>query len=219
MNRRNYQRELEKIIAENEASGRHPKLLLHVCCAPCSSWCLEFLNRYFEITVFFYNPNIDDPEEYRKRAEEEKRLLREMPSAAGVRFLEGRYDPEAWRARVRGHEADPEGGDRCGICFALRLREAAETARCLGFDCFTTTLTISPMKDAARLNEIGEKAGAAAGVPFLPSDFKKKNGYHRSVELSRIYHLYRQDYCGCSFSMEEAEERRKAQRLRQASQE
>ena len=118
MNRRNYQRELEKIIAENEASGRHPKLLLHVCCAPCSSWCLEFLNRYFEITVFFYNPNIDDPEEYRKRAEEEKRLLREMPSAAGVRFLEGPYDPEAYHALVKGHEKDPEGGDRCGICFA-----------------------------------------------------------------------------------------------------
>lgn len=207
MNRRNYQKELEQIIRENEASGKLPKLLLHACCAPCSSWCIEFLNPHFDVTVFYFNPNIDDAAEYHKRVEEEKRLLREMPEAKGVHFLEGPYDPEIYHAAVRGHELDPEGGGRCGICFALRLRETAETAKRLGFDCFTTTLTISPLKDADRLNAIGEQAGAEAGVPFLPSDFKKRDGFRRSVELSHLYHLYRQNYCGCGYSKAEAESR------------
>ena len=210
MNRRNYQKELEAQISSNEASGVFPKLLLHACCAPCSSWCLEYLAPHFDITLFYYNPNIDDEEEYHRRAAEAQRLLQEMPLPRPVQFLEGPYDPAHWHALVKGHEADPEGGDRCGICFSDRLRQTAETAAALGFDCFTTTLTISPLKNADRLNGIGEAEGAAAGVPFLPSDFKKKNGYLRSTELSREYGLYRQDYCGCSFSKAEAHRRNDA---------
>ena len=200
MNRRNYQKELEQIIKSKEASGEFPKLLLHACCAPCSSWCLEYLNPYFDITVFYYNPNIDREEEYRKRVLEEQRLIREMPFLRPVRFLEGTYEPEEFHRLTKGHEADPEGGDRCGICFRQRLEKTAETAAELGFDYFTTTLTISPLKDAARLNAIGEAAGSAFGIAFLPSDFKKKNGYLRSTQLSAEYGLYRQNYCGCSFS-------------------
>ena len=200
MNRRNYQKELEQIIKSEEASGEFPKLLLHACCAPCSSWCLEYLNPYFDITVFYYNPNIDREEEYRKRVLEEQRLIRAMPFLRPVRFLEGTYEPEEFHRLTKGHEADPEGGDRCGICFRQRLEKTAETAAELGFDYFTTTLTISPLKDAARLNAIGEAAGSAFGIAFLPSDFKKKNGYLRSTQLSAEYGLYRQNYCGCSFS-------------------
>ena len=210
MNKRNYQKELEAQIKSNEASGVFPKLLLHACCAPCSSWCLEYLSPHFDITLFYYNPNIDDEEEYHRRAEEARRLIREMPAPRPVHFLEGTYDPDRWHRLVKGHEADPEGGERCGICFEERLRKSAETAAALGFDCFTTTLTISPLKDADRLNGIGEAEGAAAGVAFLPSDFKKKNGYLRSTELSREYGLYRQDYCGCSFSKAEAHRRNAA---------
>jgi epoxyqueuosine reductase len=201
MNKRNYQRELEQIIKNNEASGKVPKLLLHACCAPCSSYCLEYLAPYFDITVFYYNPNIDNREEYEKRVSEEQRLIQEMPLLRPVHFLEGEYEPEAYHEKVKGHETDPEGGDRCSICFAMRLRKTAETARLKGFDCFTTTLTISPLKDADRLNEIGEKAASEYGVFFLPSDFKKRDGYRRSVHLSEEYHLYRQNYCGCSFSV------------------
>ena len=204
MNRRNYQKELEQIIKSKEASGEFPKLLLHACCAPCSSWCLEYLNPHFDITVFYYNPNIDNEEEYRKRVLEEQRLIGEMPFLRPVRFLEGVYEPEEYHRLTKGHEADPEGGERCGICFSQRLERTAETAARLGYDYFTTTLTISPLKDAERLNAIGEEAGRAWGVEFLPSDFKKKNGYLRSTQLSAEYGLYRQNYCGCSFSKAEA---------------
>ena len=200
MNQRNYQKELDEIIRRNEASGTVPKLLLHACCAPCSSYCLEYLDPYFDITVFYFNPNIDDEAEYRKRVAEEQRLIAEMPLSRPVRFLEGPYVPEEYHALVKGHEKDPEGGERCGICFEQRLRAAAAAAARLGYDFFTTTLTISPLKNAARLNGIGEACGREAGVPFLPSDFKKRNGYKRSTELSREYGLYRQDYCGCSYS-------------------
>lgn len=200
MNKRNLQRELEERIRANEALGIRPRLLLHVCCAPCSSYCLEYLEQYFDITVFFYNPNIDREEEYRKRAEEEKRLLASMPFVHGVHFLEGKYDPQVFYQLIKGHEKDPEGGERCRICFTQRLREAAFVAKDLGMEYFTTSLTISPMKDAQLLWEIGNAAGEEFGVAYLPSDFKKKNGYKRSVELSRQYGLYRQDYCGCSFS-------------------
>jgi len=201
-NRKNYQKKLEEIIAGTEASGRHPKLLLHACCAPCSSYCLEYLSRYFDITVFYYNPNIDDPAEYAKRVSEEQRLIREMPHERPVRFLEGIYEPEEYHRLVQGHEADREGGERCRICFEMRLRKTAEAAKKNGFDCFTTTLTISPLKNADVLNETGEKAAREYGVAWLPSDFKKKNGYRRSVELSAQYSLYRQNYCGCSFSQQ-----------------
>jgi len=204
MNQRNFQKELDRIISEAEASGRRPKLLLHACCAPCSSYCLEYLCRTFDITVLYGNSNIDDPEEYKKRRAEEQRLIAEM--VPEVKFREGRYDPELFHRLVRGHELDPEGQERCGICFHMRLEEAARIAAEEGFDYFTTSLTISPLKDAARINGIGEEEAERSGSVWLPSDFKKKNGYRRSVELSALYGLYRQDYCGCSYSRRERAE-------------
>lgn len=206
--RRNYQKELDRVI-NSLSPGEAPRLLLHACCAPCSSYVLEYLSRYFDITLFYYNPNISPREEYEKRVAEEKRLIASMPTARPVHFLEGAYEPERYLAAVRGHEQDPEGGDRCGICFHLRLGEAAKAAKAGGFDCFTTTLTISPLKNAPRLNVIGEAMGEKYGVRFLPSDFKKRNGYLRSIELSHIYGLYRQNFCGCEFSRREAAEREK----------
>ena len=165
---------------------------------------LEYLAQYMQITVFFYNPNITRTEEYRKRVEEEKRLIRELPAKYPVAFLEGSYEPDQFFEAVKGLEKEPEGGKRCEVCFKLRLEEAARiAAENGGFDFFTTSLTISPLKNADLLNEVGEAAGEKYGIPFLPSDFKKKNGYKRSIELSREYDLYRQDYCGCIFSERE----------------
>ncbi|MBQ0146661.1 MAG: epoxyqueuosine reductase QueH [Lachnospiraceae bacterium] len=201
MNKRNLQKELDSIIA---AADRRPKLLLHVCCAPCSSYCLEYLNEYFDITVFFANSNIDDSEEYVKRRDEEIRLISQMCPEVG--FAEGRYDPDYFRQLVKGHENDPERGDRCSICFAMRLNEAAEYAAGNGFDYFTTTLSISPLKDEQKLCSIGEKAAERYGTVYLPGDFKKKGGYQRSIELSKKYGLYRQNYCGCSYSKEKETE-------------
>lgn len=195
MNRRNLQKELDDIIA---AAEKKPSLLLHVCCAPCSSYCLEYLTEHFDITVFFSNSNIDDCDEYEKRKNEEIRLIRELCPQVG--FVEGTYDPERFHSLVRGHENDPERGDRCGICFAMRLEEAARYASENGFDYFTTTLSISPLKDAQRLCSIGECAAEKYGTKYLPGDFKKKGGYQRSIALSEKYDLYRQDYCGCSYS-------------------
>lgn len=204
MNRRNYQKELERFLLAWEKEDRIPHLLLHACCAPCSSYVLEYLAQYMQITVFFYNPNITRTEEYRKRVEEEKRLIRELPAKYPVAFLEGSYEPEQFFEAVKGLEKEPEGGKRCEVCFKLRLEEAARVAtENGGFDFFTTSLTISPLKNADLLNEVGEAAGEKYGIPFLPSDFKKKNGYKRSIELSREYDLYRQDYCGCIFSERE----------------
>lgn len=204
MNRRNYQKELERFLLAWEKEDRIPHLLLHACCAPCSSYVLEYLAQYMQITVFFYNPNITRTEEYRKRVEEEKRLIRELPAKYPVAFLEGSYEPEQFFEAVKGLEKEPEGGKRCEVCFKLRLEEAARiAAENGGFDFFTTSLTISPLKNADLLNEVGEAAGEKYGIPFLPSDFKKKNGYKRSIELSREYDLYRQDYCGCIFSERE----------------
>jgi len=196
----NYQKVLDRTIETLVSQDRVPKLLLHSCCAPCSSYCLEYLSQYFEITVFYYNPNISPREEYEKRVEEQKRLIGAMPVKHPVRFLEGVYAPERFFAMAKGLEHIPEGGERCFKCYALRLEEAAKTAKDGGFDYFTTTLTISPLKNAAVLNELGEQTGAVYGVPYLHSDFKKKNGYKRSVELSAQYGLYRQNYCGCVFS-------------------
>lgn len=208
---RNFQREMDRLIEKNEGEGIVPTLFLHSCCAPCSSYVLEYLSRYFKITVYYYNPNIYPPSEYEERTEEMKRLIRELPVKNEVSFVAGEYRPEQFYEAVRGHEEDPEGGDRCGICFELRLKEAARLAGEGGFDYFATTLTISPLKDAARLNRIGEELGAEYGVKYLASDFKKKNGYKRSTELSREYGLYRQDYCGCVFSMREREREREKQ--------
>ncbi|MDY5112674.1 MAG: epoxyqueuosine reductase QueH [Bilifractor sp.] len=201
----NYQKEMEKILAELEAEGRTPRLLLHSCCAPCSSYVLEYLSPYFFITDFYYNPNIAPAEEYRKRVNEMQRLIREMPLPHPVEFKEGNYDPDRFYEMARGKEDIPEGGERCFACFEMRLREAAQEALRLHMDYFTTSLSISPLKDAQKLNEIGIRLGEEYGVPYLVSDFKKKNGFHRSTELSREYHLYRQNYCGCVYSRRQAE--------------
>lgn len=211
MNRRNYQRELEQKIQEIEKNHRVPKLLLHSCCAPCSSYVIEYLSQYFSITVFYYNPNIWPEEEYRKRAEEQKQFIRrfrqdmsdEEKLCHPITFLEGDYEKERFYQTVKGLEEIPEGGERCFRCYELRLREAAQHAEKLGMDCFTTTLSISPLKNAEKLNEIGEQLAEAYQVRWLPNDFKKKNGYKRSTELSREYDMYRQDYCGCVYSLKE----------------
>ena len=207
MNRRNYQRELEAVIKENESKSRVPRLLLHSCCAPCSSYVLEYLSDYFEITVFYYNPNISPAEEYEKRAAEQQHLIRELPAKHPIHLVVGAYEPERFYSVSRGLEQVPEGGERCFRCFRLRLEEAAKMAAEGGFDYFATTLTISPLKNAQKLNEIGEELSELYKVEHLPSDFKKKNGYKRSVELSALYGLYRQNYCGCVFSKRDAEER------------
>jgi predicted adenine nucleotide alpha hydrolase (AANH) superfamily ATPase len=197
---RNYQKELDAIIAHHREKGEVPRLLLHACCAPCSSYCLEYLSQYFSITLFYYNPNIYPASEYTHRVEEAKRLVRELPAKHPITFLEGMFDPQAFYDAVQGLENEPEGGARCEKCYLLRLKEAGKQAKAGGFDYFTTTLSISPLKSADKLNRAGEEAAAACGVPFLPSDFKKKNGFKRSIELSKEYGLYRQNYCGCVFS-------------------
>lgn len=214
--KRNYQKELEKIIEENQKQNIVPSLFLHACCAPCSSYCLEYLAQYFAITVFYYNPNISPKEEYEKRVAEldgligrQRELLRNAQVKYPIHFLEGRYDPERFYEMAKGMEELPEGGERCFACYELRLREAAEEAKKGGFDYFTTTLSISPHKNAQKLNEIGKALGEEYGIAYLPSDFKKKNGYRRSCELSDEFGLYRQDYCGCVFSKREAEARKK----------
>ncbi len=206
--RTNYQKILDKILEALSGEGRRPRLLLHSCCAPCSSYVLEYLFRYFDITVFYYNPNIYPEEEYGERVREQQRLIREMNLVHPVHFLEGAYEPSRFYETARGYEDCREGGERCFRCYRLRLSEAARAAREGGFDYFTTTLSISPLKNAGKLNEIGQELSREWGVPYLVSDFKKKNGYKRSVELSREYGLYRQDYCGCIFSRAEAEKRR-----------
>lgn len=200
MNNINYQRELDRVISLHQSRGETPRLLLHVCCAPCSSYCLEYLSRYFLITVYYYNPNISIKEEYLHRLHEEQRLVSEMDFVNPVTVVEGRYEPREFFEAVRGLEQEPEGGRRCEKCFALRLDSAAQMARDGGYDYFTTTLTISPLKNARMLNEIGAAAGETHGVKWLYSDFKKKEGYKRSIVLSKKYNLYRQNYCGCIFS-------------------
>lgn len=202
----NYQKELDKII---EGLSFRPRLLMHSCCAPCSSYCMEYLCQYFDITIFYYNPNITMPEEYEHRVAEQQRLVRDLSKDVmqHISFVEGDYDVSAFIEVSRGLEHCPEGGERCRKCFELRLSRAAEYASNNGFDFFTTTLTISPLKNAALLNEIGEEQGSLYGIRFLPSDFKKKNGYKRSVELSEKYGLYRQNYCGCIYSKQEMENR------------
>ncbi len=221
MNKRNYAKELDNKIEIFQKEKSFPKVLLHACCAPCSSYCLEYLREYFDITVFFYNPNITSEGEYHKRVEEEKRLIYEYnrqvlessfdgmnstDRARKIEIIEGDYDPKDFYEYVKGYEECKEGGDRCRKCFEMRLDETARIAKERGFEYFTTTLTISPLKNAEVLNEVGEKAAEKEGVLFLPSDFKKKNGYKRSIELSHKFGLYRQDFCGCSFSKAQREE-------------
>ena len=197
---RNYAKELERLIQKLQQEGKVPRLLLHACCAPCSSAVLEYLSQYFAITLLYYNPNIAPLEEYQKREAELRRLVSQMKFTHPVELLPCQYDGQAFVQAARGLEGEPEGGKRCEACFRLRLRYAAQEAARLRFDYYTTTLSISPMKNAPLLNQLGEEIGREFGVAHLPSDFKKKDGYKRSVELSREYRLYRQDYCGCAFS-------------------
>lgn len=204
MNRRNYQKEMDGLIEKLQCQGRVPRLLLHSCCAPCSSYVLEYLSRYFRITVDYYNPNIYPEEEYKKRVEELEKLLEQMPAEHPAQLMIGAYEPNRFFEMAKGLEHLPEGGERCFRCYELRLRQAAKEAKQGGFDYFTTTLSISPMKNAVWLNEIGERLGAENGIAWLCSDFKKKNGYKRSVELSGEYGLYRQNYCGCIYSKRDA---------------
>lgn len=196
----NYQLEMDKVL--EGLGGRRPGLLLHACCAPCSSYVLEYLTRYFDITVFFYNPNIMPAEEYDKRLAALRKLLAVMPCADGVRLVEQGRDAEAFIEAARGTEYAPEGGARCPACFELRLGKTAELCREGGFDYFTTTLTISPHKNAELINKTGMECAARTGTVWLPCDFKKRNGYLRSIELCREYGIYRQSWCGCSFARE-----------------
>ena len=211
MNRVNYQKLLDELIQKNEREGVVPTLLLHSCCAPCSSYVLEYLSQYFKITVLYYNPNIYPDEEYWKRVKEQQEFIRKFPAEHPISFLEGVFEKEHFYDTVRGVEQIPEGGERCFRCYRLRLTEAARQAQKLQMDYFTTTLSISPLKNAQKLNEIGGQLAEEYGVNYLYSDFKKKGGYQRSVELSHQYEMYRQDYCGCVFSMRE----REAQKNRQ----
>lgn len=201
---RNYQRELDALI-EAIPSGTVPTLLLHACCAPCSSYCLEYLSNYFSITVYYYNPNIYPEREYSHRSAEVKRLISEMNLKNKVSFIEGEFNPQEFYTCVKGLEKEKEGGERCFKCYRLRLESTAKLAKELGFDYFTTTLSISPLKKAYKINEIGEEIGEIYNVRHLPSDFKKKEGYKRSIELSKEHDLYRQNYCGCVFSTRQEE--------------
>ena len=211
---RNYQKELDKIIESIGAVESAPTLFLHSCCAPCSSYVLEYLRQYFRITVFYYNPNISMEEEYRKRVAEQKRLIAAYNEGVKenqgnyIEIMEGDYEPESFYEIAKGLEQCPEGGERCFACYELRLRETAKRAQAGNYDYFATTLSISPLKNAVKLNEIGERLAAEYGISWLPSDFKKKGGYQRSIELSKEYELYRQDYCGCIYSKEERERQR-----------
>ena len=217
MQKRNYQKELEAIISANDSTGIRPKLLMHSCCAPCSSYVMEYLRTHFRLTMFFYNPNMDSKAEYDKRSAELVRLIDELNACDPmnkINCVTAEYDPESFEAIARGHESDPERGARCLSCYALRLRRTAEYMEQYNaghpyqpFDYYATTLTLSPLKSAEALNDIAEQIAAQKQLHALPTDFKKKNGYKRSIELSHIYGLYRQNYCGCRFSKAEAEAR------------
>lgn len=202
----NYQKQLDKLLDTIKSGDKTPRLLLHSCCAPCSSYVLEYLSDFFKITVFYYNPNISPEEEYRKRVAEQKRLISQLPLKNTVDFIEGEYKPADYYSAVKGLEHIPEGGERCFACYRLRLEETARLAADLNADYFTTTLSISPYKNASKLNEIADELSEIYNVKNLPSDFKKKEGYKRSIQLSHEYGLYRQDYCGCVFSKRESNE-------------
>jgi hypothetical protein len=198
---RNFQKELTEILGKQNIEEKK-RLLLHCCCAPCSSYVLEYLHPYFDITVFFYNPNITEEPEYEMRKAELKRYLSEVPYGGEIHVMDADYEPGLFLQMAKGYETCPERGKRCTKCFELRLEKTAQKAAESGFDFFCTTLSISPHKNAKLLMAIGEMYAGEYGVSYLPSDFKKKNGYKRSIELSAEYHLYRQDFCGCIYSKE-----------------
>lgn len=196
MNKINYDRIMQSIILENQKANKKPKLLLHSCCAPCSTACIEKLKDYFDLTIFYYNPNIDTFEEYQKRLSEQIKYCESL----GIKVIGEEYQKELFLSAVSGKEEEKEGGSRCGICFFLRLKETANKAKQENFEYFATTLTVSPLKNATVINEIGQEIEKKIGVKYLPTDFKKGGGYLRSIELSKENGLYRQNYCGCEFS-------------------
>lgn len=210
----NYDHVMEQLILENCGKDKVPKLLLHSCCAPCSSYCIERLCGHFLVTVYYYNPNIYPPEEYDMRVKEQERFIHAFPVKHPLSFAAERYEPQEFYERVKGMEELPEGKERCFVCYELRLRKAAEYASRNGFDFFTTTLSISPLKNAKKLNEIGGKLEQEYGISYLYSDFKKKNGYKRSTEISREYDMYRQYYCGCIYSKKERDTQIAARNIR-----
>ncbi len=210
--KQNYQLILDKTLSEIKQREAHPSLLLHACCAPCSSYVLEYLSGIFDITLFFYNPNISPQSEYTLRYEELSRLVGEMELSDSVRLVKGDYDHDRFLDMARGLEQLPEGGERCRGCYALRLEAAAKYAKAHGFDYFTTTLSISPHKNSTWLCEIGGELSGRYDIPYLVSDFKKRNGYKRSCELSDIHSLYRQAFCGCAYSRRDAEARAEQQK-------
>ena len=200
---RNFHKEMLKLAGQLQKEGKVPRLLLHSCCAPCSSNCIEVLSKYFMVTVVYYNPNISSDEEYKKRVAEQIRFIKEFDTPNKVEFIEGDYEPDVFFKEVKGLEKEPEGGKRCFKCYELRLRKTAELAKAEAYDYFTTTLTISPLKNSVKLNETGLKLQEEYGVNYLLSDFKKQEGYKRSIELSKEYGLYRQNYCGCVYSRQQ----------------
>ena len=204
----NYDLKMEEIISSNQKESKIPTLLLHACCAPCSSAVLERIAKYFKITILYYNPNISDKEEYDKRVEELEKLVASLKVENTINVIKGRYDPKEFFDAVRGMENLGEGSKRCFECYRLRLEETVKKAKELGFDYFTTTLSISPYKNSKVLNEIGYSLEEKYNILYLCADFKKKNGYKRSIELSSTYNLYRQDYCGCIYSKQEREQRK-----------
>ncbi len=205
MNKINYDRMCTAVIRQQTVAGRVPTLLLHSCCAPCSSATLEWLSQYFQITVFYYNPNIAPEGEFQKRLAEQRRLIEQQPAVHPVQLIAGDYEPAAFAAVAKGYEDCPEGGARCMRCYRQRLEKTAALAKEMGFDYFCTTLSISPLKDAQKINAIGQSVEAKYGVAWLPSDFKKQERYKRSIALSREYGLYRQNFCGCVYSKQEKE--------------
>ncbi len=201
MNKINYQKELDKITDSIDA-GNPPRLFLHSCCAPCSSYTLEYLSNYFDITVYYFNPNISPKEEFDKRFAEQKRLIDSLPAKNPIKLVLGEYNYDDFLQIARGYENVAEGGERCFRCYRMRLESTARIAKEQGFDYFCTTLSISPLKNSQKINQIGYEVAQQYGVKWLPSDFKKREGYKRSIELSREYNLYRQSFCGCIFSKE-----------------
>ncbi|WP_300409416.1 epoxyqueuosine reductase QueH [Lagierella sp.] len=206
MNKKNYHLELERII-EGIDLDNPPSLLLHSCCGPCSTSVLEYLTSYFKVTILYYNPNIFPKEEYFKRLEEQKKVIEKVEGKFEIDFIEGRYVPEEYFDAVKEVKDLPEGSKRCFNCYELRLKEAAKFAVENKMDYFATTLSVSPYKNAQVINELGERIGEEYKVMHLPNDFKKKDGYKKSIELSKKWNIYRQDYCGCVFSKREAAER------------
>lgn len=206
----NFQLELDAVLKGLSQRGEVPHLMLHSCCGPCSTYVLEYLSSYFRITVFYYNPNIFPREEYEHRLAEEKRFVHQFHGLYPIDLIDGDYDPAAFDVLSKGMEREPEGGARCPVCYRFRLERTAALAREMNCDWFCTTLSVSPYKNARSINRIGLELEQKYGVRFLPSDFKKRNGYKRSIELSHEYALYRQDYCGCRFSLEQKNKEEKS---------